>query len=179
MIEIFLGLMAAIMVAYFPISIASALIIGIAFMTICALTDFDAMLLHLPVMLMIGGIVFGLFFLPFWPLSPLAAILGIITPLVLITVINLIYMVVRGKTGFGRGDYWLLGAVCLWMGPLFSTALFFLAAILGADVGIAVISLKKRPWANSASFRRFHQSCVYFLADTQYNVYCLGCFFKS
>ncbi len=142
-VEVFLGVMTTIMVASFPISIASALIIGIALITICVLTDFDAMLLHLPVMLVMGGVGVVLSFLPFWPLSPMAAILGMIAPLVLITVINLVYMVIRGETGFGSGDYWLLGAVGLWMGPIFSTALFFIAAILGAVIGIALISLKK------------------------------------
>ena len=143
LVEVFLGVMAALMVAYFPIFIASALILGIALMTICALTDLDQMLLHLPVMLIMGGVGFILSLLPFWPLSPMAALLGMIAPLLLITVINLIYMLIRGEAGFGSGDYWLLGAVGLWMGPLFSTALFFIAAILGAVIGIALISLKK------------------------------------
>ena len=151
------------MVAYFPIFIASALILGIALMTICALTDLDQMLLHLPVMLIMGGVGFILSLLPFWPLSPMAALLGMIAPLLLITVINLIYMLIRGETGFGSGDYWLLGAVGLLMGPLFSTALFFIAAILGAVIGIALISLKKGHGQTALPFGIFFFLIVFFV----------------
>ena len=143
MVEVFLGAMATIMVAYFPLTIAAGLIIGISLVTICALTDLDEMLLHLPIMAALGGVGLVLSLLPFWPLSPMAALLGMIAPLILISVINLIYMLIRGEAGFGSGDYWLLGAIGLWMGPIFSTALFFLASILGAVIGLALISLKK------------------------------------
>ena len=142
-IEIFMGILAGLMVAAFPLPIAIGLILGLTFIMICALTDLDAMLLHLPVMVALGVIGFILSLLPFWPLTPLASLLGMIAPVVLISIINLIYMLIRGETGFGSGDYWLLGAVGLWLGPIFSILLFFIAAIIGAVVGIAMISVKK------------------------------------
>ena len=94
-------------------------------------------------MVALGLIGFTLSFMPFWPLKPIMALMGMLAPVVLISVINMIYLLFRGATGFGSGDYWLLGAVGLWIGPILSTSIFFISALIGALIGIIVIIQNK------------------------------------
>ena len=54
-IELLTGALAAVMAWLYAPLVALALIIAIALMLICALTDLEKMLLHLPVMLALGG----------------------------------------------------------------------------------------------------------------------------
>ena len=142
-VEILMGLLIAVIFTFYPINIAIALTLAMILITICALTDLDRMLLHLPVMIALGVIGFLLSFMPIWPLSPLSSLLGMIAVVILISLINTIYMVWRGEAGFGSGDYWLLGAVGLWLGPVLAIILFFLSAFLGALIGIILMMRKK------------------------------------
>ena len=143
LVELGLGLLTGVIFTFYALPIALALTLGMVLMTICALTDLDKMLLHLPVMAILGGIGFIFSFLPFWPLSPLSAVLGMLSVVFLITIINGIYMMIRGDTGFGSGDYWLLGAVGLWLGPVLAIILFFLSSLIGALIGIMLMMRKK------------------------------------
>ena len=143
LVELAMGLLVGGIAVFFAWPIALILTIGMLLMVICALTDLDAMLLHLPVMGMLGLVGFAASFLPFWPLSPLASLLGMVSVVILITVINGLYTLLRGEAGFGSGDYWLMGAVGLWLGPVLAVILFFLASLLGAVIGIVLMMQKK------------------------------------
>lgn len=142
-VELLMGLLIGLICTAYPLPIAIALSLGMVLMVICALTDLDKMLLHLPVMITLGVIGFALSFMPFWPLSPTSSLFGMLAVVILITLINTIYMMLRGEHGFGSGDYWLLGAVGLWLGPVLAIILFFLSALLGAVVGIFLVLRKK------------------------------------
>ena len=142
LVELAMGMVTAMLVAWLSLPVAVALTVGVLLMMVCAVTDLDEMLLHLPVMGLLGGAGLLLSFLPFWPVAPSTSLMGMAAVVALITVINGVYMLLRGETGFGSGDYWLLGAVGLWLGPVLSVVLFFAASIIGALVGIAMIIRK-------------------------------------
>ena len=63
------GALAAVMAWLYAPLVALALIIAIALMLICALTDLEKMLLHLPVMLALGGTGMLAAIMPFWPVA--------------------------------------------------------------------------------------------------------------
>ena len=117
-IELLTGALAAVMAWLYAPLVALALIIAIALMLICALTDLEKMLLHLPVMLALGGTGMLAAIMPFWPVSIIGSILGMMAPVILLLLINLIYRVLRGADGLGSGDYWLMAAVGAWFGLL-------------------------------------------------------------
>ena len=142
-IELLTGGLAAVMAWLYAPLVALALMIAIALMLICALTDLEKMLLHLPVMLALGGTGMLAAIMPFWPVSIIGSILGMMAPVILLLLINLIYRVLRGADGFGSGDYWLMAAVGAWFGPVAAIAIFFISALVGAVVGIMMISLGK------------------------------------
>lgn len=140
LIEVIMGVLAAGLVWWFGMAIATLLIAAMTLMMICIITDLDKMLLHLPIMGGLGGLGFIISFLPFWPLSPLASLLGMVAVVACAGLINGIYMLARRTSGFGSGDFWLLGASGLWLGPVLGLWLFFLAAMLGACIGVAKIA---------------------------------------
>ena len=140
-IELLTGTLAAMMTWLYAPLVALALIVAIALMLICALTDLEKMLLHLPIMLALGGTGMLAAMMPFWPVSIIGSILGMMAPAVLLLLINLIYRLLRGADGFGSGDYWLMAAVGAWFGPVTAVAIFFISALVGAIVGIAMIGL--------------------------------------
>ena len=142
-VEVLTGTLAAVMVWLYAPLVALALIVAIVLMLICALTDLEKMLLHLPVMLALGGMGMLAAVMPFWPVSIIGSILGMMAPVVLLLAINLIYRLLRGADGFGSGDYWLMAAVGAWFGPVAAIVIFFLSALVGAIVGIAMIGLGK------------------------------------
>ena len=143
LVELVTGLIIGVIATFYPMPIAIMVSLAMVLMMICALTDLDAMLLHLPVMGVLGALGALASFVPFWPLSPLASVLGMVTVVILITVINGIYTLWRGESGFGSGDYWLMGAVGLWLGPVLSVVLFFFASFVGAVIGILLMLQKK------------------------------------
>ena len=173
-IELLTGALAAVMAWLYAPLVALALIIAIALMLICALTDLEKMLLHLPVMLALGGTGMLAAIMPFWPVSIIGSILGMMAPVILLLLINLIYRLLRGADGFGSGDYWLMAAVGAWFGPVAAIAIFFISALVGAVVGIMMIRPRQGVWTNGPSLWRIHKSCVYFLADPQYIGYCMN-----
>ena len=140
-VEIFMGLIAAILIGAYSLLMASILFLAIMLITICALTDLEKMLLHLPILLLLGGIGFGLSFFSFWMITPINAILGAAVPLLVMLSANTIYKFVRGQNGFGSGDFWLIAAVGFWLGPALSLMLLFMATAIGALVGILLLSL--------------------------------------
>ena len=141
LVEIFMGVIAAILIGAYSLSIASVVFLAIMLIAICALTDLEKMLLHLPIMLLLGAVGFGLSFFSFWMITPLGAILGAAVPLLVMLSANTIYKFVRGQHGFGSGDFWLIAAVGFWLGPALSLMLLFIATALGALVGILLLSL--------------------------------------
>lgn len=142
-VEIIMGSLVCLHFWVYSIPVAMAFTVATMLMMICALTDLERMLLHLPVMLGLGAGGLGLSFMPFWPVSVIGSILGLFAPALLLVMINLIYRMVRGEDGFGSGDVWLLAAVGAWLGPVSAIVLFFVSALLGALVGIIMIALKK------------------------------------
>lgn len=60
-------------------------------MIICGLTDLDRMILHLPVMHLLGGIGLILSMTSFWPVIAIGAILGMMTLMLVLSAINKMY----------------------------------------------------------------------------------------
>ena len=139
LIEIVMGILVGLLFTFYAFPMASLLTLGVTLAMICALTDFDEMSLHLPVMVALGALGLMSSFLGAWPVSPLSAMGGMASVVGLVLVVNLIYRVMRGESGFGSGDYWLLGALGFWLGPFLSIVLFFVSAALGSVVGVGLI----------------------------------------
>jgi prepilin signal peptidase PulO-like enzyme (type II secretory pathway) len=93
-------------------------------MIICGLTDLDRMILHLPVMLLLGGIGLILSLTSFWPVIAIGAILGMMTLMLVLSAINKMYRCWRRTDDFGDSDIWLMGAVCCWLGPISAVIVF-------------------------------------------------------
>ena len=54
--------------------------------------------------------------------------------------VNAVYRAVRGQNGFGEGDFWLLGAMGAWLGPVAGIGVFLAASWLGAAYGIYMLA---------------------------------------
>ncbi|MGC6485952.1 MAG: prepilin peptidase [Candidatus Puniceispirillales bacterium] len=154
-VEVMMGGLAVLFCWLYPLPVAAGLVLATSLMMICALTDLEKMLLHLPVMVALGGMGLIFAFMPFWPVSVIGAILGMFVPAILLMLINLIYRLVRGEDGFGSGDVWLLAAAGAWLGPAVTVILFFLSAIIGAVVGIMMISLGRGSGTTALPFGVF------------------------
>ena len=53
--------------------------------------------------------------------------------------INAVYRLIRGRNGFGEGDFWLLAAIGAWLGPIMGPLVFLAACWLGAAVGVVMM----------------------------------------
>ena len=60
--------------------------------------------------------------------------------------VNAVYRWIRGRNGFGEGDFWLLAAIGAWLGPIMGPVTFLAACWLGAIVGIVML-LRRRATA--------------------------------
>ncbi|XDZ66754.1 A24 family peptidase [Alphaproteobacteria bacterium LSUCC0684] len=144
------------MIAFlYPLPVALAWIGGGSLMLLCGLTDLDRMILHLPVMLLLGaaGCVLSLF--SFWPVTLIGALLGMILMILGLSAINMLYRFWRGMDGFGEGDIWLLGAVGCWLGPFSAMMVFITASMLGAITGLILIRTGRGNASTALPFASF------------------------
>ncbi len=145
-IEAIMATISAIIFAFYDPRIAAVMMVAITTMMISGLTDLDEMTLHIPIIMLTGGGGFAVSLLGFgelWPLSPALSLLGMVAAVSLIGGINAAYYLMRGQSGFGSGDYWLMGAAGFWLGPIYAAALFFTASLLGAAAGLIIIAQSK------------------------------------
>jgi len=124
-------------------------------MIICGLTDLDRMILHLPVMLLLGGIGLILSLTSFWPVIAIGAILGMMTLMLVLSAINKMYRCWRRTDDFGDGDIWLMGAVCCWLGPISAVIVFLMACGLVATWGLILIAKGKEQVSSPLPFGVF------------------------
>lgn len=135
-------------------SVASGLVI------IACLTDFEAMILH-PALLSLLGVtgvmlaVAGQAGLFAWHLSSGQALLGLTVSAAFPFAINTAFRKLRGKNGFGEGDFWLMAALGAWLGPFAGVALFVIASWVGAMIGIFLMITRDASIATRLPFGLF------------------------
>lgn len=138
--ELALAMLVAAYAILLPDSIALGFAIAAVFMMISAMTDFETLTLHPPLLVLfalvgIGLCVAGDIGIIRWHLSSLDALMGLITGAAVPFIINIIYRTIRGQNGFGAGDVWLLGAIGVWAGWALCLIIFLGAAFVGAVIG--------------------------------------------
>ena len=62
------------------------------------------------------------------------------------------YKLIRGKEGFGYGDFKLLAALGAWMGWTMLPVIILLSSFVGAAIGIAQIFMSKMGWETEVPF---------------------------
>jgi len=131
-----------------PPVMAVGFAIALVFVGIACLTDLDSLTLHPALLAVFGGIGLGVALIADfgafpWYLTSSQSLAGIVFVAAVPFVINAIYRALRGHNGFGEGDFWLLGAMGAWLGPLAGIGVFLAACWLGAIVGIVML-LRRR-----------------------------------
>lgn len=122
--------------------------VALVFVAIACLTDLESLTLHPALLTAFGGVGLALAliadfrWLP-WHLTSAQSLAGIVFAAAVPLVINAIYRTIRGHNGFGEGDFWLLGAMGAWLGPIMGIGVFLAASWLGAIVGIVML-LRRR-----------------------------------
>lgn len=130
--------------ATLPLPLAVGFGVAMVFVAIACLTDLEALTLH-PLLLTIFGMIgLGLaiaadFRLLLWHIGSAQALAGMITSAGLPFLVNAVYRWIRGRNGFGEGDFWLLAAIGAWLGPVMGPVAFLAACWLGAAVGIVMM----------------------------------------
>ena len=143
-IEVIAGLMLLSYAASLPLGLASGFGIALVFVGIACLTDLEALTLH-PALLSAFGVIglclsiIGDFGFLTWHLGSAQALAGIVASAATPLLVNAVYRMVRGRNGFGEGDFWLLAAIGAWLGPVMGPALFLAACWLGALVGVGMM----------------------------------------
>ena len=130
--------------ATLPISLAVGFGIAMLFVAIACLTDLEALTLHPALLTIFGVIGLGLaiaadFRLLLWHIGSAQSLAGMITSAGLPLLINAVYRLIRGRNGFGEGDFWLLAAIGAWLGPIMGPLVFLAACWLGAAVGVVMM----------------------------------------
>ena len=69
------------------------------------------------------------------------AVLGAILGYLSLWSINWIFKMIRGKEGFGQGDFKLLAAIGAWLGWQCLAATIILSSLIGATVGIYMVTI--------------------------------------
>lgn len=149
-------LFAVLMVNYalvLPLTAVVGFAVASLFLGIAMLTDFEAMVLHPPVLAIAAalGLAFALagqWHPMTWLTTPLEAFAGMVVGTAMPITVNAVYLRLRGQPGFGAGDAWLLGAIGAWLGPVCVVLVFLAACCLGAVTGIYLI-VKKRATATT------------------------------
>ena len=143
-VEIAGGVLLLSYAATLPVSLALGFGVALVFVAIACLTDLESLTLHPALLTVFGGI--GLcvaiasdFRLLLWHVGGAQALAGIILSAGLPLLVNGAYRLVRGRNGFGEGDYWLLAAIGAWLGPVMGPAVFLVACWLGAAAGILMM----------------------------------------
>lgn len=127
---------------------AAGFSIALVFVAISCLTDLESLSLHPALLTTFGslGLALSLIadfgFIP-WHLTSAQSLAGIVFAAAVPMLINALYRAIRGHNGFGEGDFWLLGAMGAWLGPLMGIGVFLAACWLGAIVGIVML-LRRR-----------------------------------
>lgn len=159
-IELLGGLLLLAYAINLPPAMAIGFTLALGLVAISCLTDFEAMALH-PLLLSLLGLIglllaiggqAGLFT---WHISTGQALLGAIIAGGFPFVINAIFRKLRGKDGFGEGDFWLMAALGAWLGPIAGIALFVVASWLGAIAGISLMVVRKASIATRLPFGLF------------------------
>lgn len=127
-----------------PPGMAAGFTIALVFVAISCLTDLESLTLHPALLTTFGGVGLTLSliadfgFIP-WHLTSAQSLAGIVFAATVPVLINAIYRAIRGHNGFGDGDFWLLGAMGAWLGPIIGIGVFLAACWLGAIVGIVML----------------------------------------
>jgi len=134
-----------------PPVLALGFAVALVFVAIACLTDLESLTLHPALLTVLGAVGLALsltadFGLIAWHLTSAQSLAGIVFSAALPLLINLLYRAIRGHNGFGEGDFWLLGAMGAWLGPIMGIGLFLAACWLGAIVGIVML-LRRRATA--------------------------------
>jgi len=153
--EFLLGLVCVFLCLVYPLPMAIAWTGGCGLMIICGVTDLDRMILHLPVVLMLGGAGFLLSLTPLWPVTAIGSILGMMTLIITLSGVNQLYRWWRGRDGFGEGDIWLMGAVGCWLGPFSAMMICITACFLGAIWGLIRIAMGREQITSALPFALF------------------------
>ena len=144
-VEILGGLLLLTHAVMLPPTMALGFSIGLVFVAIACLTDLEALTLH-PALLTGFGLIgltlalladFNLFA---WHLGSAQSLAGIVFAAATPMLVNAIYRAVRGQNGFGEGDFWLLGAMGAWLGPIMGIGVFLVASWLGAAYGTVMLA---------------------------------------
>ena len=144
-VEILGGLLLLSHAVLLPPAMAIGFSIGLVFVAIACLTDLEALTLHPALLTVFGltGLLLSLladFHVFAWHLGSAQSLAGIVFAAAVPMLINTIYRAVRGQNGFGEGDFWLLGAMGAWLGPIMGIGVFLAASWLGAAYGIVMLA---------------------------------------
>lgn len=143
-VEAVAGLMLVAYAASLPLALTAGFGIALVFIGIACLTDLEALTLH-PALLSAFGVIglslsiLGDFGLITWHLSSAQSLAGAVASAAIPMAVNAIYRMVRGRNGFGEGDFWLLAAIGAWLGPVMGPALFLASCWLGAIIGVGMM----------------------------------------
>ena len=123
-----------------PETIAAGFAIAAIFMMISAMTDFENLTLHPPLLVLFAATgtllsIAGDTGLIDWHLSSPDSLIGLGTGAAAPFFVNAAYRTLRGQNGFGEGDIWLLGAIGVWTGWALVLMIFLGAAFVGAIIG--------------------------------------------
>jgi len=130
--------------ATLPLSLAFGFGVALVFVAIACLTDLEAMTLHPALLTWLGAIglaasIAGDLRLLNWHLGSAQALAGIVISAAVPLLVNAAYRLLRGRNGFGEGDFWLLGALGAWLGPVGGPLLFLAACWIGAAAGLVMM----------------------------------------
>ena len=144
-VEILGGLLLLCHAVMLPPALAIGFSIGLVFVAIACLTDLEALTLHPALLTFFGltGLAIALladFNLLAWHIGSAQSLAGIVFAAATPMLINAIYRAIRGQNGFGEGDFWLLGAMGAWLGPIMGIGVFLAACWLGAIYGIVMLA---------------------------------------
>ncbi len=131
--------------ATLPLPLAVGFGVAMVFVAIACLTDLEALTLHPALLTVFGAIGLGLaiagdFRLLLWHIGSAQALAGMVLSAGLPLLVNGIYRLIRGRNGFGEGDFWLLAAIGAWLGPIMGPLIFLAACWLGAAVGVVMMA---------------------------------------
>ena len=144
-VELLGGLLLLSYAATLPLPLALGFGLAMLFVAIACLTDLEALTLHPLLLTWFGGV--GLAFaiasdfrLLLWHIGSAQALAGMVVSAGLPLLVNAVYRGIRGRNGFGEGDFWLLAAIGAWLGPIMGPVTFLAACWLGAAVGLVVMA---------------------------------------
>jgi len=88
----------------------------------------------------------GLCLIPSWqplPIAPTSAILAALLGYLSLWSVYWLFKLLTGKEGMGHGDFKLLAALGVWMGPVALLPIVMLSSLIGAIVGGALILFRR------------------------------------